>query len=512
VILGPGRAATVEYQPTLDDLFRAAARRNPDRVALVDSPQRAAWTDDAPRALTYAEADRIVDAVAARLRELGLPTDSIVAVQMPHTVDGALVLLGILRAGMIPALLPLLWRRADISAALAAVGARAIVCAGRVLETDLAEVAVHVAAETFAIRFVLGLGTQLPDGVVPLNDTFDLDTAVPEQPAAVERQGAAAQHIAVVTWDVTAAGLVPVARSHVELLAAATALSRDARVSDGVSIVSAIPPTSLAGLAATLIPWLLGGGTLHCHLPFDPAVFSRQAETCRIAVLPGPVVRTLQEAGVDLARLDAVVALWRSPDRVATWEGLHGLWLVDALVFGEVGLVAALRPQDGTPARLPIGATSMPAGATDGPAIETARTAQGTLALRGAMVPRSAFPPGAERADLPRYKMAEDGFVDTGFPCRTDAERQEYVLDGPPAGIITVGGYRFLLREIQEAAARLGDGVTLAALPDRFSGTRLAGAATDRVSLRQALTEAGYNPLLIGAFRERRVADQASAA
>src|SRR5262245_60081205 len=42
---------------TLDELFQRAAARQPDALALIDPPNRAAFTDGAPRQLSYAEAD-----------------------------------------------------------------------------------------------------------------------------------------------------------------------------------------------------------------------------------------------------------------------------------------------------------------------------------------------------------------------------------------------------------------------------------------------------------------------
>src|SRR5438067_2491515 len=65
---------------TLDHLFRRALERRPDALALIDPPDRAAVTDGPVRRLTYAQADRAISALAARLRTFGLPTDSVVAI------------------------------------------------------------------------------------------------------------------------------------------------------------------------------------------------------------------------------------------------------------------------------------------------------------------------------------------------------------------------------------------------------------------------------------------------
>src|ERR1700724_4746360 len=62
--------ASTGVDATLDDLFRAAAARRPDAVALVDPPNRESFTDGAPRRLTYGEADRVISAIAGRLRQM----------------------------------------------------------------------------------------------------------------------------------------------------------------------------------------------------------------------------------------------------------------------------------------------------------------------------------------------------------------------------------------------------------------------------------------------------------
>src|SRR5438270_1862026 len=84
---------------TLDDLFRRAVAARPDALALVDPPDRLSFTDGPVRRLTYAHADRAISSLAARLRGFGLPTDSVVAIQLPNTVESAIALLALLLAG-----------------------------------------------------------------------------------------------------------------------------------------------------------------------------------------------------------------------------------------------------------------------------------------------------------------------------------------------------------------------------------------------------------------------------
>ena len=173
MILGDGPSGVLPTA-TLDGLFRRAVARHPDALALADPPDRETFTDGQPRRLTYAEADRAISAIATRLRDLGLPTDAVIGIQLPNVVEHVLTILAVLRAGMIAAPLPLLWRRIEVSDALARIGATALVTAARIGSLAACGMAVQVAADVFQVRHVLGFGRDLPAGVVSLDDRSDL--------------------------------------------------------------------------------------------------------------------------------------------------------------------------------------------------------------------------------------------------------------------------------------------------------------------------------------------------
>ena len=519
VILGDTLSATgpmsgdsaPPVRATLDDLFRRAVSERPDALALIDPPDRLSFTDGPAHRLTYAQADRAISALAARLRGFGLPTDSVVAIQLPNTVESVIALLAVLRAGLIAAPLPLLWRHADAAAALGRVAARALIGCQRIGDTVHGDLAMHIAMETFTIRFLCGFGENLPDGVVPIDDIF----AGGGEPATVDRYGEASEHVALITFDITAQGIVPVARSHSELIAGGLAVHLEARIEPETNVLGALALASFAGLATSVVPWLLTGGTLVLHHPFAPAVFAAQCgdEHCSVAVLPGAMVMRLAEAGL-IGRADdpTVVAVWRAPERLATSPVWTGGALVDVPVFGEIGLSAARRGPDGKPSHIPGGRLVLPRGVTQGiHLLNLMRTPAGTLALSGPMVPHASYPPGAERGGTPRLKIT-DGSIDTGYACRADRETGMLTVDGPPGGIVSVGGYRFALRAAQDLVAGIEDGSTLAALPDMLAGHRLAGAGADRDAICDALLAHGANPLLVAAFRARKPSQQASAA
>jgi hypothetical protein len=495
---------------TLDELFRRAGVRASAALALIDPPNRASFSFGAPRQLTFAQADNAISALAAKLCRLGLQADTVVAVQLANTVESIITLMALLRAGMIAAPLPLMWRRHDMTAALRQIGAKAIVTASRIGAIAHADIACEVAAELFPIRFICAFGERPPDGVVPLDDIFQTD-----RPAIVPRPARAGgdhpgDHVAVVTFDVTSAGLVPVARSHMQLLAGGAAGFLEAGTLQNARILSAIPPASFAGIALTLLPWLTGGGTLSLHHGFDRATFATQAREQDAIVLPGPAVSALSQAGLLGGAAKTILALWRSPEQLASapaWRGNPAL--IDVASFGEIALLAARRGSDGLPADIPHGRVGAPRASGTVAIAETARGKNGTLMLRGHMVPVQAFPPGAELGGGPILSADEAGFVDTGFTCRADAATHTLIVTGPPAGIATVGGYRFRPRDVEAQVTDADPAATVVALPGGPLAQKLAGSAPDNAAVAALLLENGANPLIAGAFRARGEANAA---
>lgn len=487
---------------TLDDLFRQAAARHSRAIALADPPDRSWVTDGAARRLTYAEADCLISAVAARLRELGLQTDAVVALQLPNTIEGVIALLGVIRAGMIAALVPLLWRKADIVRGLFRVNAKAFITTSRIGETAHGELAMQAAAELFSIRHV-GVFGDAPDGTVPLDEIFSAESR--DAPPA-NRTGNPAEHVALVTFDVSGDGIIPVARYHAQLIAAAVAPLLEGCIGADATILTTTPIGSFAGVALSVMPWLLSGGTLVLHHPFDIDSFAaqRRAFHCDAAVVPAPLLTALAEGG-HLAGDDirTILALWRGPERLAAaaqWEG--GASLIDVAAFGEIGLIAAPRRRDGLPLHCPVGKIAAPYDRDDAiPVIETARSKTGTLLLRSPMTPQHAFPPGAEQRHEPHLNVQADGFIDTGYGCRPAADQRSLVVTAPPAGVAGVGGYRFVMHQVDAIVADTAPGATVLAVPHALMGQRLAGAAPDRARAVARFLEHGENPLLAAAFR-----------
>ena len=288
--------------------------------------------------------------------------------------------------------------------------------------------AMQVAADVFPIRYVCGFGRNLPDGVIAFDDL--LQQAPPESPPEIERDGNPAAHVALVTFDVTPDGLVAVARNHAELIAGGLATLLEGGIEPDARLLGCCATGSFAGLALTMMPWLLSGGTLLLHHGFDADAFAAQCrdDRCDTVVVPGALVPQLAEAGSAGSRrveerargLARAGAARRQPGLAA----LQRASLIDMHIFGEIGAARlAPRRRRSCRSRCRLRAVMAPRGSANAvPVAEIARTATGTLALRGPMVPRHRLP-ARRRTAWPRRtsRPIAEGFVDTvlSLPARS---------------------------------------------------------------------------------------------
>jgi hypothetical protein len=486
-------------------LFQRISARQPDAPALLDPSNKPRITGQAPRRMTFAQTERAISSLTAHFVEAGLPVNSVIGVQLPNTIEFVVTLLAAHRAGLIVALLPQLWRQAELTAALNRIGARAIVTSAKIDGVDHADLAMNAAAEAFSIRHVCGFGENLPEGMASLDLVLEGGSStIP--PATQDGRRAA-----IISFDVTSDGLRAVPRTHLNLIAGGLSVFLESGLPQGARLMSAFSPSSFGGLVSSLLVWLLSGGSLALHHPFDSEVFERQLNEDACDALVAPAAMALRLAEFDMAarfpKLRHVIGLWRMPEQVASsapWM-VEQTKLTDIYLFGEAGLFGARRTEYGLPAPIMPGPHSAPRDAR-GTSIagEALITPKGTLALRGPMVTIAAYAPAPPPSDTLTAHSPPD-YVDTGYAARLDRSTGAICITSPPPGIVAVGGYRFLSHDLQEWARRLGQGTLLTALPDRLCGFRLAGRAQDNARGREALTQLGLNPLMAEAFRDRTI-------
>jgi hypothetical protein len=474
---------------SLDALFRANAVGRPEWPALVDPPNKSSFTDLPPRRLSYDETDLAVEHLSRRLRSIGLAPGSIVAIQLPNIVEAVISLLAVARAGLVPAPVPMAWRRAELVAALRRVEPKAMITLAGLDGERPAETACEAAAELFSLSFPCAFGSDLPDGVMGLALEFDV-------PPASEQSRAGVPHGAtVVTFDAAAGGFFPVARRDPQWLAAGLAVLLEARIDSGDAIVSTIPICSLAGIGGALLPWLLSGGALeliHGGVLTPPTTGEKARRTHLLA--PASV---LAELAANSQRLFAsCTAVHRGTRSVGRdFSSLRSERVVDLYCFGEVGTVTLRRTDAAKSSPIPLGPITAPSTTRGGPTVIETKLAGDELRLRGPQVPRVPFSPGNAAAGL---EFDEEGFVRTAFRCRRDRD-SGLVIVGGPEKVVTIGGLRFGLDDLRSRFAEAVSGVKVVPVEDPLLGERLRIEAENPSATAAALKAAGHSPVVVHA-------------
>jgi hypothetical protein len=471
---------------TLDALFRANAAARPGAIALADPSDRASFTDGAPRRLTYAEADQAVERLAARLQSFGLPAGSVVALQLPNVVESVLTLLAILRAGLIAAPVPMLWRRSDLVSALAPVEPKVLIALARFGEERPAETVCETAADLFSLSFPCAFGANVPDGVIAL----DQDSETPS-PSATR---ITADGVSIMTFDAAAEGFFAAARNDAQLLAAGLAVLLEAGIESGDTIIATVPGNSLAGVGGAIVPWLLSGGTLELIQGMSPVSVATAGQTSRVHVL-APAAVLPEIVARRPGAFASCIAAHRGRTSHRDLSFLSCGQVVDLFAFGEIGIVAVRRESGSRPEPVPLGPISAPAGAPGGPVVIETRVDDGRVLLRGPMVPTAPYP---SEFVQPRLKVAGEGFVPTGYRCRSNGNGA-FTVEAGPERVVSVGALRFGLDDLRTRFSACGDGIRVAAVEDALLGQRLRIDADDPAAAAAALQAAGHSRLVVDA-------------
>ncbi|MBZ5763175.1 AMP-binding protein [Rhizobium sp. VS19-DR104.2] len=128
---------------------REQTRINPDKIALIDT---------AGRKLTYAELDRTTDRVASALRKWGLQRGDRFILQLPNVIELVTLLLGSIRAGVIPVMVLPTHREQEVSHLARGSGAVAYVVADVEASYDFRSLARRVKQAAPSLRQILVVG------------------------------------------------------------------------------------------------------------------------------------------------------------------------------------------------------------------------------------------------------------------------------------------------------------------------------------------------------------------
>jgi acyl-CoA synthetase (AMP-forming)/AMP-acid ligase II len=249
---------------TLIDYFKEHVTEDPDRVCLVDPPNKEQLVGLAPERLTYRELDQRVDATAESLLRMGTQKDEIIIVQLPNCWELAMLYLAITRAGALISSVPMQWRESE----LRYIG-------------ELTQARTFITVEEFHDFKHREMGEKLQSKLPNLKHMITLqelrEMGKGEITGKLDEVKIDANDIFTLCWTSgTEAEPKGCPLSHNNWIIEGTAEVELTGIRKGETLLTAGPLINMASVGTTYIPWLLVGGTFVLHHPFDPVVWMQQ--------------------------------------------------------------------------------------------------------------------------------------------------------------------------------------------------------------------------------------------
>lgn len=295
------RAARWWGERTLAQMFLENAARHPERLAVVDAPNRAVVAFGEPRRLTYAEFSAEVDRIAGALLESGLGKGSIALVQMPNIAELPALYFACARIGAIISPVPVQYRAHELKQIIAIVKPQAFVCCTQVKGCDhVSEARALLTPECRLLTF----------GPAPPEERGDLSHARGDARRLQKhcrRTKQSADDIFTICWTSGTTGAPKgVPRSHNHWVAIAPATYQPADIRDGDILLNPFPMINMASIGGVTMSWLRAAGTMVLHHPFDANVFLQQiaAEKPSFTIAPPAILNMLLQDEALLARVD----------------------------------------------------------------------------------------------------------------------------------------------------------------------------------------------------------------
>ncbi|MGN6606726.1 MAG: AMP-binding protein [Jatrophihabitans sp.] len=325
------------------DQFRRRVTEFGERISLVDPLNRESITDGPPRRLTWLEVDDEVDRLARALFRAGVRQDDVVGVQLPNTVELAMVFIATATLGAIACPFPIQYGGHELGQMGELAGLTTFVTTTRARSARPADTAVGLVGRIPTLTTVLCWGDATPAGAVDLAGELLDDHLDAEYRAYTDALVRHPNDCVTLCWTSGTEGVpkgVPRASGDWQTIALGT-IETPRLTSDDV-LLNPFPMVNAGGMAGMFMPWLMLGARLVQHHPFDIEVLIRQIETERVtytcappAVLDALVGDPTALAGRDIGSLRAVgsgsapLAGWM----IEAWERGRGVEVLN--LFGS---------------------------------------------------------------------------------------------------------------------------------------------------------------------------------
>ncbi|MDY0223579.1 MAG: class I adenylate-forming enzyme family protein [Desulfobacterium sp.] len=323
---------------TLYDHFMKNMKKEPDRICVVDPPNRKNLDGFEPERLTYTEFAGAVDAVAEGLVNLGVKKDDIIMVQLPNTWELAMLYLAISRSGAIITPAPVLWREAEM---------------GHIAKTTEARFFITVEEFNGFNHRAMGESVRSNNPAMEKIITLEEIRAMVKGPVTgiLDKTSTDPNDIFTICWTSGTEALpkgCPLSHNN---WAGMGLLQGSTGMRPGDVMMTAGPLVNMGSIGTVFIPWMVLGGTLVLHHPFDPAAYMGQIMTEKpnyTLMVPALANMIVKHPGVDSFDLTSFrsITIGSAPPSLWTMEEFKKRWDIDiGNIWGQnegTGFISAI--------------------------------------------------------------------------------------------------------------------------------------------------------------------------
>lgn len=311
---------------TFIDYFKENVRKAPDKECLVDPLNKKDLVGLEPERLTYRQLDRAVDATAEALIKKGIQKDDIIMVQIPNCWELAMLYLAITRAGGLISPMPMQWRSSEIEYIASMTEAKAVITVEEFHGFKHKEMMEKARSQNPSIGHIITLEElrdmskgevtgRLDDIVIDANDVLTLcwSSGTEAQPKGCPL-------------------------SHNNWYNQSLAQIDTAGIEPNDNFITAGPLVNMASIGTVYFPWLIVGGKLVLHHPFDGPTFVMQLimeEINYTLLVPAVINALLKHPKVDefdLSKMRAIT-LGSAPPSLWSVQELKRRWGIE---FGNI--------------------------------------------------------------------------------------------------------------------------------------------------------------------------------
>lgn len=287
---------------TFFDLFAENAAKVPDRIALIDAPNRGAFAFGDQQRLSYSQMRAEVDKLAAALINAGIAKDDVIMVQLPNISEFVCLYFAAASIGAIVSPVAVQYRSFELSGMINLVKPKAFICATEVKGCDHIGTALPLLGDNIKL---MTFGPNPPESAIDLSNA---EQARNEKLSEYRNSTKIdADDVFTICWTSGTTGVPKgVPRSYNHWIAIGPATYQSAQLIDGDIMLNPFPLINMASIGGVTLSWLRVCGTMVLHHPFDPQVYLAQIaiERPHFTIAPPAVLNMLLQNEALLAKCD----------------------------------------------------------------------------------------------------------------------------------------------------------------------------------------------------------------